>query len=821
MPTKDKPRQISAHAQILLNLLGRAEFAFRPLPESAMAKHRYGETPPRLLTGSLKKHAKALQSYNEHGCGIFVQVNANDGRGNRVDNITSCPCFFVDSDGAPLENLQRLALPPHAIFQTSKGKYHAYWTVADIPIDNFKATQQRVVALFETDHRVVDLPRLMRLPGFLHMKNPDEPQLVEPIQINDAPPFAYADFIAALAEAEVKHPPKPTKEKVFLKQSADIDRTGSAVRFLVDKQIIDIADYDEWLRLAFALKHSHGEEGFELWHEISKNAAGYVDVEDCRSKWESIMSPVGPPLTIATYFALATENGFIWKDPGRTKKAKSPDPAVVALQLVLEAGDEFWISTDGKACATFLQVSPDGVEQSINASIRSEAYTERLSSLYHENNPYNVLTKTQCELAKGLLVAKAKKGARHEVHLRAGKHGDAVFIDLCRADGQKIRVTKSGWSIVPDAPVRFLHRSGGIGELPLPAEGASVQDFHRHFNLSQLDVIKAIGIMLAALYGLASYPIGLIEGSQGTYKSTLGDMMLSLVDPMFDRKLGRASLPRKEDDLAVRAAHAHMLFFDNISTVDQNGSDAMCRIATGGAVNARVLYSDAEEHTLALLRPIIATCIGIPTARGDLLDRCVNLTSLPVGRRRTEDAVWSEFENDRPKMFGFLLDLMVVAMQNENAVQTDIESGIIGLPRMADYAALVEAVCVPLGLQPGEFSKLLCDAQRSVQAEAALGNPVVMALHDYFSKPDAKPISMTARELLQFLKPDYQNHRQNWPAPSHLKKNLNRNADGLKSLGITFEIVDGSGHDNVCRYNISCQSTFVPTSGLPPHKLPF
>ena len=50
----------------------------------------------------------------------------------------------------------------------------------DLPLDQFESVQKTLIARFDGDPAVHDLPRVMRLPGFYHHKH--EPFLVRIIQ---------------------------------------------------------------------------------------------------------------------------------------------------------------------------------------------------------------------------------------------------------------------------------------------------------------------------------------------------------------------------------------------------------------------------------------------------------------------------------------------------------------------------------------------------------------------------------------------------------------------------------------------------------------
>src|SRR5262249_3325408 len=87
--------------------------------------------------------------------------------------------------------------------ETSPGRYHGYWLVAGARLENFKSIQQRLAKLMAGDLSVCDLPRVLRLAGFPHQKNPTQPFLVK-VAAPAKPVAAYsdADFQTALAEAE-------------------------------------------------------------------------------------------------------------------------------------------------------------------------------------------------------------------------------------------------------------------------------------------------------------------------------------------------------------------------------------------------------------------------------------------------------------------------------------------------------------------------------------------------------------------------------------------------------------------------------------------
>jgi RepB DNA-primase from phage plasmid len=147
-------------------------------------KHRKNEgTPPGL---KLIQHCSTAQvcalarEWNtpEHGYGLYVAINETDFAGRKRENIVRVRAVFVDADEDLMGVVSRLQglLPPSAVVRSSAGRAQFYWWVDDFPVEQFEPVQRALIAKLQTDPNVYDLPRVMRLPGTLHLKS--EPQLV-------------------------------------------------------------------------------------------------------------------------------------------------------------------------------------------------------------------------------------------------------------------------------------------------------------------------------------------------------------------------------------------------------------------------------------------------------------------------------------------------------------------------------------------------------------------------------------------------------------------------------------------------------------------
>lgn len=115
-----------------------------------------------------------LRYLNEEGAGIYFCVNETDGKGRRAENVVKVRAVYADMDGAPLE--KALEFNPSIVVESSPKRFHCYWLVKDVPLEGFKMLQQNIIRMLNSDPAIHDLPRVLRVPSFYHLK--DEPFLV-------------------------------------------------------------------------------------------------------------------------------------------------------------------------------------------------------------------------------------------------------------------------------------------------------------------------------------------------------------------------------------------------------------------------------------------------------------------------------------------------------------------------------------------------------------------------------------------------------------------------------------------------------------------
>jgi len=159
------------------------------------------------LRGTFAQCEAQLTALNANSYGIHVMINRTDGAGRLRDNIAAVRAQLLDLDGVDsAQQLQRVlgwSVPPHAVVNTSGGKYQVWWRVTEhvdkqLYVDN----QRRLIGEFNGDPQFIDVAHTARLPGFYHCKG--TPSLVT---ISAGPAWNGGKYDAWAISAPLLHVP--------------------------------------------------------------------------------------------------------------------------------------------------------------------------------------------------------------------------------------------------------------------------------------------------------------------------------------------------------------------------------------------------------------------------------------------------------------------------------------------------------------------------------------------------------------------------------------------------------------------------------------
>jgi hypothetical protein len=388
-----------------------------------------------------------------------------------------------------------------------------------------------------------------------------------------------------------------------------------------------------------------------------------------------------------------------------------------------------------------------------------------------------------------------------KLHLRVAENDGAIYIDLGDDTGACVEVSAEGWRVMCEPPVLF-RRPDAMRPLPRPEPGGTLEDLRPFFNAADDDALHLfVAWMVAAFRPNLPCPVLALHGEQGTAKSTASRVARALVDPNVSPV---RSVPRAEDDLAVASHHSHVVAFDNLSGVQPWLSDALCRLATGGGISKRTLYTDDDETVLDAMRPVIVNGIDDLANRADLAERCLvlMLQPIPKSRRRDERTFWRAFETAAPRILGVLLDGVASALHEQAFVPRD------DLPRMADFAVWISAAEAGLGLARGALLAAYARNRASVVDVALDAAPVVVALRRLLDVPthaghwEGEPSELL--EALSRYAPEDTRRSSEWPKSARvLSSALRRQATFLRSVGIKLDLDGKVGHESRRTYRIA------------------
>jgi hypothetical protein len=358
------------------------------------------------------------------------------------------------------------------------------------------------------------------------------------------------------------------------------------------------------------------------------------------------------------------------------------------------------------------------------------------------------------------------------VHLRVGTYADGVVLDCGTVDGTAVVIDPNGWRLVERSPIVF-QRTALTGAIPLPERGGRLEALRGLVNVSDDTWPVLVGWMVAALIPDMPHPILMIGGTQGTGKSTAGKYICGIFDHS-DAPL--RSQPRNPEEWAISVANAWTTAIDNVSSISQWWSDALCKAVTGDGWVRRTLYSNGEVTVLNFRRVIAITSIDAGDLRGDLGERMVLIDLEPIGpgSRLTEYKLEPAYQKARPAILGALLDLLAGVLARRDSVSTKT------LPRMADFARVLAAVDETLG--NGMNSLALYAGQESrIASEVLDADPVGVAVTAFMKS--RTQWSGTATDLLTVTKPA--DAGREWPANGRaMCSRLKRIAPALAVHGV-------------------------------------
>ncbi len=534
----------------------------------------------------------------------------------------------------------------------------------------------------------------------------------------------------------------------------------------------------EWHAMISVLK-GLGKTGRWLSHELSCSYPSY-DWSQTEEKFDRVVPNISCD-KIKALFDCGCDCGVatpskLWTTATPSEASEAAKSTEAQQLLKLSEAFELYPSDDGEPCAD-VRVG----DHRETYRLKNQEFKNLLSYQYFNETGKPLKALAANDLLSHL-IAQSLHGnyEKRKIHIRVAHLNNAVYIDLCDDRWRAIEITTEGWHIVDEPPVRF-RRTLGMLPLPVPEQGGSVKELRRLLNIEEGESI----LLEAWLLGLLStgpFPVLILEGEQGTAKSTTTEILRQLIDPS---SAPTRAAPRNEQDLIIAANNSHIIALDNLSGLSPWISDALCRIASGGSFSARRLFTNEDEVLFTVIKPIVLNGIDQIAERHDLADRSLRVT-LPViapQQRLTRAQLEVAFAEAAPKILAGLCDGVSCALRNRANVQVE------NSPRMADFTAWCVAAEEVMPWKPGEFLEAYRQNQgesigRAIEADDVAS--AIMTMMEWQQIWEGSPSDLL-RALDGVVGERYANLKT-WPqTPTSLGKRLSRTQAFLRKSGIEVD----------------------------------
>jgi hypothetical protein len=409
--------------------------------------------------------------------------------------------------------------------------------------------------------------------------------------------------------------------------------------------------------------------------------------------------------------------------------------------------------------------------------IASRGFMEWVASKYYASKK-SALSEASMKTVISTLSGKAVfEGRMVNIFTRIAKTDEGYWLDLCNDEWESVLINETGWRVLSGGSTPLFARSNSMQAIPTPVQGGSLHTLWSLVNIPKEYQLMVVAWLLECLREDTPHVVMELVGEQGSAKSTTQKLLKMLIDP---NAANLRAAPKQVEDVWIGALNSHVVSFENISHLGQDYQDALCVLATGGALTKRTLYTNKDEVIIELRKPIILNGISVNVTAQDLLDRSLHIELPPVQSRLQSRAVEEHFADSQAKIVGALLDQFVAAL----GVLGRVEIADADKPRMVDFAYLGEAVYQANGIEAGAFVTCYRAMRQKGVHRTIESSPVGLALLTFLENhPNGWNGKMI--ELLACLQPFKPIGEANWPKSAKAMGDaLRRLSPALRTLGL-------------------------------------
>ena len=378
------------------------------------------------------------------------------------------------------------------------------------------------------------------------------------------------------------------------------------------------------------------------------------------------------------------------------------------------------ISEDNKSQVIVLIQQDDHVEA---LDLESTRFRQLLQVIVSKDLGLEPIDKEEYEKITSQLIAEAQIGgaAVEKSHNRIQSDNQRVVIDLGNDNFECIEITKDKIEIKTldeNSPILLRYQTTHSQVKPVYDQTGSIKEFADLLNFkdTQLFSVHLVTMFLADI----TTPIMALTGVAGSQKTTTSAAIKRIVDPSGDSlEANVLSISTKRDDIIMTMYNRYLTVFENVSRIDTDTSDILCRAVTGSSNIKRAHYKNLEEIIMTFKRKIILNGVTPKFNNGDLQTRLIKYAKKEEITFLTDSEFEEKFVELRPRVLGQVFEVIQRVLGKIDGYT------ITSKTRMAEFERWGELISQELGYAENSFGKIYEDKMKDSSIEDKDNYPII------------------------------------------------------------------------------------------------
>ena len=378
------------------------------------------------------------------------------------------------------------------------------------------------------------------------------------------------------------------------------------------------------------------------------------------------------------------------------------------------------------------------------------------------------------------------------LHNRVCSNNGNINIDMSDSGWNVIEISGNGWMVKTNLIPMFVRYSHHLPMIVTKIDTSfnpsgnfnKISKYLHASNSNDAYMMKCY--ILSCLIPDIQHPIMSLYGEKGSAKSFIHTIIKLTIDPS---SMETFDVPKDKVEIIQLLQHHWFAPLDNLSGIDINVSNLLCRAVTGSSFSKRTLFSDDDDTIYSYKRCVGLNGVNIVPWATDLLDRCINfnIEKFKFEEQKPEEELKDKFKEEYNDIMNGAFDVISKAM---NEVK-HIKNKEVCMFRLMDFAKWGEAISRAMGNEKGKFVKAYNDKMAESDRIAVEENMVGKAVLKIMKHQDTFKGRM--HELLVVIKRKYEEDPDDdLPAkfPENgtvLSKELNKVIYNFRKLGIEIE----------------------------------